>query len=192
MKYLYTLLFISLIILPGCTTSEIPTDPVATDEVDLQIPDGKTDPDDTDPPSMCDKNFSFANIIAGGVWEGYHDRGELRFPTRFYFDNVGNVKMETKPLDDEDWQEVQNFLVDRVMVHSDDELNDTSLTLDTGEIFDVVPFTKFIDMCDNLLVTNFILIPEGGKVDAESPFNFSVQYIHLSTKIAKTHNTKKR
>jgi len=173
MNKLLGLLVISLMMLSGCGTVV----PDGESSVAVDFADGDDLPPVEPTEGACDKEFVFRGNVSDTYWTGKIDRGPYQFPIRYYFSPSGNVRIEEKPFEDEDWEEVQNFNVDRVMVHSDDELENIGMRGFDDDIYDVISFAKFIDKCDGLLSLDFVLLPEGSTPDAESPFTFKLTYM---------------
>jgi len=176
MKKLLSIVFIFALMLSlvGCTEEDVNPDKWAPtkDEIDLHDPD--LNPEKpmysgclyTYGTSVAGKNFSSGSL----EWKGYHKLGNEigKVPTRIVFSPSGNIKMYTKPMDDEDWQEVKDFNVDRMRVQTDKE-----------DVDDIIEFPKATDYCimedskenadkDFPCIT---LYPEGVPIQENSPFN---------------------
>ncbi len=178
MKKYLLLLPVLLLFLMGCASAQ------EVDILDPSFPDEEYDPladfkkeEEEKPLYSGNCLFTYGAMVVGEnlapedrEWEGYHKLGnELgKIPTRMLFSADGNIKMYTKPMENEDWELVKNFNVDRMRVPTNDE-----------NVDDIVDFPKAVSYClmedtkenadkDFPCIT---LYPEGLPIQENSPFN---------------------
>jgi len=124
----------------------------------------------------------FRNKVLDYKWVG--TEGELNLAKYLVFSENGNVKMYTKPFENQDWELIQDFNIVKVKINSDDidlmgmDLEDVERYDNTeGEISTIIDWEDLLNMeldQDGLEGNCMTLYPEGVPVGGNSPFSMDM------------------